>query len=77
MIRVIVRNNVERHTFDVSDDMTVGEFMTANADVVYNGKTPMLNGVTIDAEIEAQTFAQRSNGADTVVLSYTKNSEGN
>ena len=86
MINVVLRNNVgfivngERKatlTYPVTDDTTVGEFMREHADVVYNGKTPMLNGVTIDAEIESQTFAQRANGMTTVHISYTKNSEGN
>ena len=86
MINVVLRNNVgfivdgQRKatlTFPVTDDTTVGQFMEEHADVVYNGKTPMLNGVTIDEEIKAQTFAERANGMTTVHISYTKNSEGN
>ena len=77
MIRVTIRNNVSRISHDVSEDMTIGEFMTQYSDEIDHTKTPMLNGVTIDAEIENQTFAQRCNGMETVVLSYTKNSEGN
>ncbi len=77
MIRVIVRNNVSRTSFDVSEDMTVGAFMDAHEEVIDRTKTPMLNGVTIDAEVRNQTFGQRCNGLESVVLSYTKNSEGN
>lgn len=77
MIRVVVRNNVTRQSFNVTDDTTVGAFMDEHADIMNTGKTPMLNGVTIDQEIESQTFAQRANGCDTVYLSFTKNSEGN
>lgn len=77
MIKVVIRNNVSRQSVIVSEDMTIGEFMDTHSNLIDHSKTPMLNGVTIDAEIESQTFAQRSNGDDTVYLSYTKNSEGN
>jgi hypothetical protein len=77
MIRVTISNNVSRNSYDVSEDMTIGEFMDQHSAEIDHTKTPMLNGVTIDAEVESQTFAQRCNGMDTVVLSYTKNSEGN
>jgi len=77
MIKVVIRNNVERISHNVSDTMTVGDFLDKYKEEIDQTKTAMLNGVTIDSEIEAQTFAQRSNGAEVVYLSYTKNSEGN
>ena len=77
MIKVVIRNNVERISHNVSDSMTVGEFLDKYKDEIDHTKTAMLNGVTIDADVEAQTFAQRANGSEVVYLSYTKNSEGN
>lgn len=87
MIKVTLRNNVgfivngvrkATISYNVDPATTVGEFMDEHADVVYStGKTPMLNGVTIDDEILEQTFSDVSNGLDVVYLSYTKNSEGN
>lgn len=86
MVQVIVRNNVgfmidgerkARLVYPVTNDTLIGDFMSAHADVLNTGKTPMLNGVTLDCEINEQTFGEFANGADTVYLSYTKNSEGN
>ena len=87
MIKVTLRNNVgfivngERKatvSYNVTPDTKIGDFMNEHADVIYSvNMTPMLNGVTIDDEVMEQTFADRSNGLDTVYLSYTKNSEGN
>lgn len=77
MIKVVLKNNVSRVTYNVSDTMTIGEFMTEHAGEIDTTRTPMLNGVTVDNEMRGETFLQRSNGMDTVVLSYTKNSEGN
>lgn len=86
MVQVIVRNNVgfmvdgerkARLVYPVTDDTIIGDFMVENAAVLNTGKTPMLNGVTIDGEIQEQTFGEFAAGADTVYLSYTKNSEGN
>lgn len=86
MVKVIVRNNVgfmvdgerkARLEYNVTNETLIGDFMAENAAVLSTGKTPMLNGVTIDGEIQEQTFAEFAAGADTVYLSYTKNSEGN
>lgn len=87
IIRVTLRNNVgfivnglrkATISYDVDSDTKVGDFMNEHADVVYStGKTPMLNGVTIDDEVMGQSFAEVANGLDVVYLSYTKNSEGN
>ena len=86
MVQVIVRNNVgfmvdgerkARLVYNVTDETTVGEFMQEHAAVLNTGKTPMINGITIDAEVKGQTFSEIAAGGDTVYLSYTKNSEGN
>lgn len=87
IIRVTLRNNVgfivnglrkATISYDVDADTKIGDFMNEHADVVYStGKTPMLNGVTIDDEVMGQSFAEVANGLDVVYLSYTKNSEGN
>lgn len=77
MIRVVIRNNVSRQSVTVAEGMTLGEFLDQNEALIDQSRTAMLNGITIDASMEAKTFASLSNGLDTVYLSYTKNSEGN
>lgn len=86
MVKVIVRNNVgfmvdgelkAKLEFNVPDDTLVGDFMTENAATLNTGKTPMLNGVTIDDEIMEQAFSEFAGDKNIVYLSYTKNSEGN